>query len=159
MARWITFLIFGGGGLVLLYVGATQYFLQRRLMTNAMAIEVEIIKSEVFKSVSADTDQRLNRSNSTTSFRPEIRFRYTFDGREYESDLLGPTIIVQGYASAENAAKELAPYPLGSRALAFVDPQHPDKAFLKKEELAGPAVFMILGVILPPLAWFVGKYV
>jgi hypothetical protein len=102
-----TFLIFGGGGLALLYVGVTQYFLQRRLMANAIAIEVEIIKSEIFKSVSADTDQRLNRNNSTTSFRPEIRFRYTFAEREYESDLLRPTIIVRGYASVENATKEL----------------------------------------------------
>ena len=159
MAQWITFVIFGGGGLALLYVGVTQYFLQRRLMANAIAIEVEIIKSEIFKSKSADTDQRLNRNNSTTSFRPEIRFRYTFAEREYESDLLRPTIIVRGYASAENAAKELAPFHIGAKALAYVDPQHPDKAFLKKAAFAGPAVFIIIGNVLPPLAWMVGKYI
>ena len=135
VAQGITFLIFGGGGLALLDVGVTQYFLQRRLMANAIAIEVEIIKSQIFKSVSADTDQRLNRNNSTTSFRPEIRFRYTFAEREYESDLLRPTIIVRGYASAEKAAKELAPFHIGAKALAHVDPQHPDKAFLKKKRL------------------------
>jgi len=154
-----TFLIFGGGGLALLYVGVTQYFLQRRLMANAIAIEVEIIKSEIFKSVSADTDQRLHRNNSTTSFRPEIRFRYTFAEREYESDLLRPTIIVRGYASVENATKELAPFHIGAKALAYVDPQHPDKAFLEKEAFAGPAVFIIIGIVLPPLAWIVGKYI
>ena len=159
MARWITVLIFGGGGVGLLYVGVTQYFLQRRLMRHAIPIEVEIVKSEVFKSASADTDRRLDRNNSTTSFRPEVRFRYVFAGREYESDLLRPTTIVQGYASAENAAKEIALFPKGSKALAYVDPQHPDKAFLQKETSAGPAVFMIVGVILPPLAWIVGKYV
>ena len=82
VAQWITFVIFGGGGLALLYVGVTQYFLQRRLMANAIAIEVEIIKSEI-----------------------------------------------------------------------------PTKLFLKKEEFAGPAVFIIIGIVLPPLAWIVGKYV
>jgi hypothetical protein len=82
MARWITFLIFGGGGLGLLYVGVTQYLLQRRLIANAIAIEVEIVKSEVFKSVSADTDQRLDRNTSTTTYRPDLRFRYAYDGIE-----------------------------------------------------------------------------
>ena len=159
MARWITFLIFGGGGLGLLYVGVTQYFLQRRLIAHALPIEVEIVKSEVFKSVSADTDQRLDRNTSTTSYRPDVRFRYTYDDQEYESDLLQPTIIVQSYASAHNAAKELAPFPVGAKVLAYMDPQHPDKAYLKREEFAGPLVFMILGVILPPLAWIVGKYI
>ena len=159
MARWITFLIFGGGGLGLLYVGVTQYLLQRRLIANAIAIEVEIVKSEVFKSVSADTDQRLDRNTSTTSFRPDLRFRYAYDGIEYESDMLQPTIIVQSYASADSAAKDLAPFPVGAKVLAFVNPQHPDKAYLKQEAFAGPVVFMILGMVLPPLAWIVGKYI
>jgi hypothetical protein len=159
MARWITFLIFGGGGLGLLYVGVTQYLLQRRLMAHAIPIEVEIIKSEVFTSGSADTDRRLDRNTSTTTYRPDIRFRYAHGGQKYESDLLRPTIIVQGYASRESAAKELASFPLGAKVPAFVDPQHPDKAYLKQEEFAGPLVFMILGVILPPLAWIVGKYI
>jgi hypothetical protein len=124
-----------------------------------MPIEVEIIKSEVFKSVSADTDRRLERNNSTTSYRPDVRFRYAYGGQEYESDLLRPTIIVQGYASKESATEELARFPVGARVPAFIDPQHPDKAYLKNEEFAGPIVFIILGIILPPLAWIVGKYI
>ena len=135
MAQRITFVIFGGGGLALLYVGVTQYFLQRRLMANAIAIEVEIIKSEIFQSVSADTDQRLNRNNSTTSFRPEIRFRYTFAEREYESDLLRPAIIVRGYASAENAAKELAAFHIGANRWPMSTRGIPTKLFLKKKSL------------------------
>jgi hypothetical protein len=67
--------------------------------------------------------------------------------------MLQPTIIVQGYASAEGAAKDLAPFPVGAKVLAFVNPQHPDKAYLKQEEFAGPLVFKILVMILPPLAW------
>ena len=37
-------------------------------MANGIAIEVEIIKSEIFKSVSADTDQRLNRNKLDDQF-------------------------------------------------------------------------------------------
>jgi len=159
MARWIALIIFGSGGLVLLYVGVTQYFLQRRLLANASVIEALIVKSEIFKSVSADTDSRLGRSNSNTSYRPDVLFRYSHDGETYESDLLKPTIIVQSYASSESAAAELQPFPLGARVPAYLDVRNPDKAYLVQEGTAGPLVFIILGVLLPPIAWFVGKYI
>jgi hypothetical protein len=159
VARWIAFIIFGGGGLVLLYVGVTQYFLQRRLLANAITIEAQIIKSEVHKMVSTDTDTRLLRDNSTVSYRPDVQFRYTFRGVAYESDLLRPTIIVHDYASSGSVLEELAPFPVGAKVRAFVDPEIPDKAYLLQESGGGPLVFIIVGLILPPLAWFVGKYI
>jgi hypothetical protein len=132
--------------------------MQRRLLANAIPIEATIVKSEVFKSVSADTDNRPLRSTSTTSYRPDVLFRYAYGGREYESDLLNPTIIVYG-GSAESAAEELKPFPVGAKVQAWLDVTTPDKAFLVPEKTSGPMVFMIIGVLLPPLAWFVGKYV
>jgi hypothetical protein len=159
MARWITLIIFGGAGLGFLYVGVTQYFLQRRLLANAIMIEATIVKSEVFKSVSVDTDRRPLKNTSTNSYRADIRFRYSYGGQEYESDMVNPTIIVQGYGSSDGAAEELKPFPLGARVPAYLNVDHPDKAYLVQEKSAGPMVFMILGVLLPPLAWFVGKYV
>lgn len=159
MARWITFLIFGGLGFMMLYVGVTQYFLQRRLFRHARPIDVTVTRSEVITSKSANTDRRLLRNNSTTSHRPEVRFRYEIDGRSYESDLLTPTIIVTSTASREDVVEFLKPYPVGAQVTAWVDPGTPDKAFLQLERSAGPTVFIILGVLLPPLAWFVGRYV
>jgi hypothetical protein len=158
VARWIAFIIFGGFGIVLLYVGVTQYFLQRRLLANAVTIEVQIVKSEVHKLVSADTDTRLLRDNSTVSYRPDVRFRYVFRGTEYESDLLRPNIIVHD-SSESSALEEIAPFPVGAKVRAFVDPENPDKAYLLHESGAGPVVFIIVGLIVPPLAWFVGKYI
>ena len=127
--------------------------------SNAVPIDVEIVKSEVLKSVSSNTDRRLLHNNSTTSYRPELLFRYTYGGREYTSDLLRPNIIITGSASAESAAEELKPFPVGARVKAYLDPGIPDKAYLLQEKGAGPAVFMVIGILLPPLAWFVGKYI
>ena len=143
----------------MLYVGITQYFLQRRLLANSVAIDVEIVKSEVFKSVSANTDRRLLHNNSTTTYRPELLFRYFYNGREYTSDLLRPTIIVQGSSSAESAAEELKPFPLGAKVKAYLDPGNPAKAYLLREETSAPLVFIIIGLLLPPLSWFVGKFI
>ncbi len=159
MARIITVIIFGGFGLVMLYVGITQFFRQRRLLTHAERVDAVIVHSRVFSSTSADTDTRLNRSNSTTTHRPDVKFRYRVGGTEHESDLLHPNIIVRGYASREDAAEALVPFPLDAKVRAFVDPAHPDQAFLIAEAGNGPVVFIIIGLLLPPLAWFVGKYV
>ena len=159
MAQIITFLIFGGFGLVMLYVGVTQWFQQRRNLANAVRVDAEIVHSQVFTSTSADTDSRLGRSTSTTSHRPDVRFRYQVLGTQFESDLLYPTSIVQGYAGRESAAAELAPFPLGAMVRAYVDRDQPEKAFLVPTATKGPMVFIVIGLVLPPLAWFVGGYV
>lgn len=159
MAQIIVFLIFGGFGFVMLYVGVTQFLRQRRLLQRAQPVSVTIIKSEVFSSTSSDTDSRLGRDNSTMTHRPDVRFRYEVAGQSYESDLLYPNIIAVTYASRESAAEALAPFLVNMKVSAFVDPSMPDKAFLIAQAGAGPAVFMVIGIILPPLAWFVGKWV
>jgi hypothetical protein len=159
MARIITFIIFGGFGFVLLYVGVTQYFQQRRLLANAERVDARIVHSEVFTSTSADTDRRPLRSTSTTTHRPDVKFRYHVGGTEYESDLLYPNIIVTAYPSRDAAAEALKPFPLNATVSAYVDRSLPDKAYLIPAAGNGPIVFMIIGVILPPLAWYVGKFV
>lgn len=159
MARIITFILFGGLGIMLLVVGVMQWFQQRRNLTYAERVDAVIVHSAVFTSTSTDTDTRLGRSNNTTTHRPDVRFRYVVAGQTFESDRLRPTIIVTTYASASAAAEELAPFPLNATVRAYVDPAHPDRAFLVAEASSAPLVFMTLGLVLPPLAWFVGKYV
>jgi hypothetical protein len=159
MARIIVFVIFGGFGLVMLYVGLTQLVTQRRLLTNAERVDAVIVHSEVFSSTSSDTDPRPLRSTSTTTHRPDVRFRYRVGGEEYESDLMYPTIIMRTYASREAAAEALVPFPLEARIRAYVDPSLPEKAYLIASAGNGPVVFIVLGLLIPPLAWFVGGYV
>jgi hypothetical protein len=159
IARIIVFVIFGGFGLVMLYVGLTQLITQRRLLADAERVDAVIVHSEVFSSTSSDTDPRPLRSTSTTTHRPDVRFRYRVGGGEYESDLMYPTIIVRTYASREAAAEALAPYPLQATVRAYVDPSLPDKAYLIASAGNGPLVFIIVGLLLPPIAWFAGKYV
>ena len=159
MAQIITFIIFGGFGFAMLFVGVKQFLQQRRNLTNAEQVDATIVHSQVFTSTSSNTDRRLGRSNSTTTHRADVRFRYRVSGTEYESDLMYPTSIVQGYASESSAAAELAPFPMNAVVRAFVDPAHPEKAFLIAEARKGPIVFIVIGLLLPPLAWFIGKYV
>ena len=158
VAAIIVFIIFGGFGLMMLGVGVKQHFEQKRLLANARSVEVEIIQSEVFVSTSRDTDRGSSSSTSTTTYRPDLKFRYLVGGVKYESDRLYPTIIVRSFASRESAAEVLKPFPVGAKVKAFVDDTQPDKAFLIAQAGAGPIVFIIIGVLLPPVAWAVGRY-
>jgi len=156
MTQLITFLIFGGLGLMMLYVGVTQLIQQRRLRGRALPVDAVVTHSAVFSSTSSNTDTRVLRSNSTTTHRPDVRFRYRVNGSEYESDLLYPTSIVVTHASRDAAAGALKPYPLDAKIRALVNPALPDKAFLIATAGAGPIVFLIIGVVLPPLVWIIG---
>jgi hypothetical protein len=146
------FLVFGGAGLALLYVGATQWRLQHRLLSHARPVAARILESEVHTVPAADEDDY-------PSHHPEIRFRYQIDGRTHESDRLRPSIIGHGDGSAEDVAALLRPFPKGASVVAYVDPQHPTHGFLIPQASPGPAVFTALGLLLPPLAWLVGGVV
>lgn len=158
IARIIALCIFWGLGAMLLWVGVTQFFLQRQLLRAARPIEVEIVRSEVKTSTTRDTDRRVGFSSSTTTHTPDILFRYSIDGVVYESDMLHANII--GSSGSESSARDIVEaYPVGTRADAFVDPSRPHQAFLRREGSQGPLVFMVVGTLLLPLTWFASKLV
>ncbi len=156
--RWLFVLLFGGLGLMLLYVGVTQHFLQQRIAANARLIQAEIIRSDITKSVSKDTDRSVTRNTSTTTWSPNVAFRYRVKGAEYESTLLRPNIIVTSFATQAEAAAEIEAFPVGARVLAYVDDAHPDKAFLLMDKGPGPLVFMLVGPLALAAAYLAFRY-
>ncbi|MCX5689030.1 MAG: DUF3592 domain-containing protein [Planctomycetota bacterium] len=148
---WIMLAIFvvmlGGLGIMLITVGTREFLLQRRLMAAAVAVEATILECQVTTSTSTDSDSRLLRSNSTTSYAATVRFAYTFRDVRYESDLLYPTAIQQGYASHEAAQAELRDLSPGSTVQAFADASMPERGFLRLESSTNPAWFIIAGIL------------
>jgi hypothetical protein len=159
MAGTLVFIVFAAFGLVMLGVGVREWLMQRSTLAAAQPVPATITKSEVFTSRSADTDRSVQRNTSTSTYRPEVSFEYEVGGVRYTSDLLRPSIIVTGYASREAAAELLTPYPLGARVTAHVDPAHPERAFLDVTPTSAPMVFIIVGLLLIPVAWFGSRLV
>lgn len=151
-------LVGAGFGIMMLYVGITQYFLQRALVADPKRVTVTIIQSEVSKHQSSNTRREPLRDDSTISYNAEVKFSYTIDGKMYESDMIKPTIIVQGYASRSSAEDVIKPYPLGAKVEAYYGVGHPDKAYLIRETSAGPVVFIIVGLVVPVAAWAVARW-
>lgn len=144
----ILFVLFLGGlGVMLIVVGAREYVLQNRVLADVVAIDAVIISAEVKSSTSFDSDRRLLRDNSTTTHTPEVRFEYTVNGKPYQSDMLYPTVIVTGHASKESAAEEIRAYAVGTRVRAYVNPQLPERAFLRLESTNNPVWFMVAGIL------------
>jgi hypothetical protein len=106
-----------------------------------------VLSAEVRTSRSSDTDSRPLRDNSTTTHAPEVRFGYTYDGVEYQSDQLYPSVIVRGYASRESAMEEIAEYTVGSDVRVFVDPAAPERGFLRASAGVGPIGFVVAGAV------------
>lgn len=156
--RWLFVILFGGLGVMLVYVGVTQFFMQRRIAAHARPVQAEIIHSEVIRSETRDSDRSVTRNTSTVSFTPEVAFRYSVKGTVYESDLLRPNIIVTSFASHEAAAEEIAAFPVGAQVQAWVDEAHPDKAFLILEKGIGPIVFMLVGPVALLAAWLSWRF-
>jgi hypothetical protein len=154
LLRLVITAVFGSFGLVLLYVGARQYIQQRRLLSHANPVDAEVVVSEVQSSTSSGTGSGPLRKSGTTSHVAVVKFRYEVGGAWHESDLLRPTSIARGHASRDAAAAELEPYPVGARVTAFVHPALPDKGYLVQEASAAPVVFIVLGILLPPVVWF-----
>lgn len=154
--RWLFVILFAGLGLMLVYVGVTQFFMQRRIAAHARPVQAEIIRTEIIRSDSRDTERSVTRNTSTVTYSPEITFRYSVKGVAYESELLRPNIIVTSFASREAAAEEIAAFPVGAQVQAWADEAHPDKAFLLLEKGIGPIVFMLVGpvaLLAAGLAW------
>jgi hypothetical protein len=160
MAQIVTFIVAAGLGLMLLVVGSLQWVQQRRNLANAQPVQATITHAQVVSNTSMATGHEpLRMSNSSTTHRPDVRFRYTVDGHSHESDLLYPSSFVRSYASRADAEQVLAPFPVHAAVSAYVDRAQPDKAFLISEASNGPAVFIVLGLVLPPLGWLVGKWI
>ena len=140
-------LMFGGLGIMLLVVGAREFFVQRQVLATAVPVEAIILSAEVKTSRSSDTDTRLLRDNSTTTHHPEVRFAYTFRGVRYESDMLYPTVIVRSFASHESAADDIREYVPGGTVKAYADASLPQRGFLRLERSSSPTWFIIAGFI------------
>ena len=158
MIQWVIFTAFLAFGVVMVYVGVTQFWLQRELTATPRRVTATIVSSEVKASESADTNRDTLRSNSTITYRPDVRFAYEINGKPYESDLLYPTIIVRTYASHGSAAAELKPFPAGATVEAYYGVNRPAQAYLVHETSAGPVIFIIVGLIAPVAAFLVLRY-
>jgi hypothetical protein len=65
-----------------------------------------------------------------SSFTPEVRYKYQFEGRELTGDKIG--FVAMGADHPGVAEKTLERYPAGAEVAVFVDPQRPTRSVLTR---------------------------
>ena len=149
----LIFLLVGAG----LYVyGPDQAAAEQERIDNSVEIDAEIIHSDVRTVRSGgSSSQTDSRSRDDTDYQPEIEFSYEFEGETYYSDRMYPSSGPDRENRHRHAREVVDQYPEGQVVTAYVDPNHPDKAFLTREVSTtatefriGGAIFAVLGLAL-----------
>lgn len=102
---------------------------------NAVEVEATVV----------ETDVERERRNGETRYEPVVRFEYDFEGETYESDLLYPTSDGRLRDERGGAYAVVSDYDEGETTTAYVDPSHPDEAFLNDARSSPPFVVYIAG--------------
>jgi len=84
-------------------------------------------------------------TDSRTNLSIAIRFHYTFNGHEYQSDRFAPVSQFGGGGEGEEAT--VRRYPPGRKAVCYVNPKDPAEAFLERG-FTGVVWFGLVGLLL-----------
>jgi len=90
-------------------------------MENAVEVDAHILHSDVYSEGTSDD----------RTYYADLRFEYTFEGERYESTNLKPTRDSTQHNSRSGAQSITRSYAEGETVTAYVDPNHPDEAFLE----------------------------
>lgn len=128
-------LVFAGGLLIL--GGLYEYYTRKRDIGNSERTNATVLSSEVAEHSGVYW---------RTTYKPSIEFEYTYRGQKHTSDVLYPSMLDEntGYDWAESVVKD---YPEGETVTAYVNPENPDGAFLKKRSERGKVMLAVLELI------------
>lgn len=86
---------------------------------NWERVQAEVLKSEV----------KTNHDSDGNTYKPDVRFRYSYDGYTYESDKYSFISFVST-SSLKSVRRDVKSVPVGSRPMAYVNPKNPKEAVL-----------------------------
>lgn len=125
---------------------ALQYLRERRARTEWVEVDATVLSSEVVSS----------RSSDGTTYLPEVRFTYRFEGQDHESDRYSfGTFSTSDRSYARGVVRD---HPEGAEVRALVDPEDPAEAVL---DASGDAFPKGVVLFLTPFhcvgLWLIGR--
>lgn len=139
-AMGIVFILFGLG---IAYLGVNHYIVQDKGIDNAEPITVTIESTEI-------VEQRTTTDSGDVgmTYDPEVRYSYTFDGKEYTSGSIYPGTI-EDTRSKGRAEDIVSQFPEGSTVEGYVNSKNPDQSYLIKESdpIAGLIFLLLFGAM------------
>lgn len=138
MAKGKNRVVLGCLGLSILAVGFGGWggwgIYQQLRVRDFLSVEGVVTHSEVV----------VNRRTDGSSYYPDIHFRYTVGGREYNK---GTYHIYQtGTSGRRGKQKIVQQYPVGADVQAWYDPKDPDTAVIDRSFGIFPVIFLVIGL-------------
>jgi hypothetical protein len=137
-------LIFVVIGLVLLYI----YFrslAQVRASEGWSAVQGTVVESWVRRSDTTDND-----GSVSSSYYPEVRYKYQVMGNEFQGEKI--TFGPKGGGNHYAAEKVIAKYPSGANVMVYYQPDKPNNAVLERSV---SRMLLVFGIILVAAGIFI----
>jgi len=114
--------------------GGYDYIQQADAVDDAVAVNTTITDSEVYEA-----------GSRSTTYRISVEHTYQFQGTEYTSNQVFPGRTSPRYILRSDAVAIVEPYEPNTSATAYVDPDSPDRAFLERQTILAPFLFIGFG--------------
>jgi hypothetical protein len=121
-------------GLALIGYGAYDYTQQSAAIEDAVTVDATVLDTSISKAGARSIEYDVT-----------IEYRYEYRGSTYESDDLFPGSLSPLYENREKAESVRSQYETGSTVTAYVDPDSPGDAFLRRQTTSGPPLFAGFG--------------
>lgn len=109
--------------------GGYLYHTEQQATENAEAVEATVVSSDVIH----ERERRQDGRGERDSYRPEIEYRYSFDGETYTTDNVCPG-VGSGCGPSEEDLNDVEAfveeYPADATVTAYVPPDAPSNAYL-----------------------------
>ncbi|MFC5279467.1 DUF3592 domain-containing protein [Halorubrum rubrum] len=126
-------------GLALAGYGGYDYLQQERAIETAEPVEAVVLETDVDATSSA--------SSPDTNYYPFVRYEYAYRGERYTATGVYPASVQRSHDTRSAARDVIAEYESGETTTAYVTPDAPEDAFLRKERSNAPFVAVAIGVI------------
>ena len=125
-------------GIGFMAYGAYSYNAQTSALNSPETVDATI----------ASTSVEYDDTGKGYSYYPQATFEYTYEGETYTSSNVYPAGLQKGFGSREDARAILKGYEVGEPVTAYVPPNSPGKAYLKRQSSNKPYIALGAGTFL-----------
>ena len=124
-------------GLGIAGYGGYDYVQQSNAVDDAVAVETTVVDASISRS-----------DGRRFYYRISVEHTYEYQGREYTSKQVFPGSTGPIYTVRSDAHRIIEPYEPNETATAYIDPDSPSRAFLKRQTTFAPFRFIGFGSLL-----------
>ncbi|SMO50064.1 DUF3592 domain-containing protein [Halorubrum cibi] len=135
------------GGLLFLVVGLAiagyggyDYLQQQQAIETAEPVEAAVLETDV--------DSTSSTSSPDADYYPFVRYEYAYRGETYAATGVYPASVQRSYDTRSAARDVVDEYEAGETVTAYVTPDSPGDAFLRRQRSNAPFLAVVIGAVL-----------